>query len=59
MDERLERELQSIEELISSLADHTRNLSSWVDDDADLIEDMRQNVVALHYLTETLKAKVA
>ena len=59
MNKEMERELQSIREAISRLADYTRNVSFWVDDDADLIEDIRLTVVALHYLTETLQAKVA
>ena len=59
MDGKVEGELQSIEQAISSLVSHTENLSLWVDDDADVIESMRQYVVALHYLTETLKIKVA
>ena len=59
MDAKVERELQSIEQAISSLVSYTENLSLWVDDDADVIESMRQYVMALHYLTETLKTKVA
>ncbi|MFC1864499.1 hypothetical protein ACFLYG_01560 [Chloroflexota bacterium] len=59
MDGKVERELQSIELAISSLAYHTKRLSLWVDYDADLIESMRQYVVALHYMMETLKTKVA
>ena len=58
MEEKVERELQSIERAILSMADHSRNLSLWVDDDAGLIEEIEQIVVALHYLTETLKAKL-
>ena len=59
MDCDVERELQSIKQAISSLASHIKNLSLCVDDDADVIEGMRQAVVALHYLTETLKTKGA
>lgn len=59
MDGKVERELQSIELAISSLAYHTKNLSLWVDDGTDVIESMRQYIVALHYMTETLKTKVA
>ena len=58
MDRKVKRELQSIEKAISSLAYHTRNLSLWVDDDAGVIERMRQFIVALHYMTEILKSKM-
>ena len=58
MDGKVERELQSIEQAISSLASHTENLSLWVNDDTDVIESMKQYVMALHYLTETLKTKI-
>ena len=58
MDESVERELQSIEEAISKVVDHSRTLSSWVDDGDGLIEELQQIGVALHYLMETLKVKL-
>ena len=59
MDEKVEMELQSIEEAISMVVDHSRNLSSWVDDSSDLIEELQQIAMALHYVMETLKVKLA
>jgi hypothetical protein len=59
MDWKVERELKSIDQAISSLSSHTKNLSLLVDDNVEMIEGMRQLVVALRYLTETLKTKVA
>ena len=58
MNEKVERELQSIEEAISRLADHTRNLSSWADVSDELIEEMEQMVVALDHLRETFEAEL-
>ena len=58
MDKEMERELQSMGEAISRLADCTRNVSFWVDD-ADLIGYGRLAVVALRCLAETVQSKVA
>jgi prefoldin subunit 5 len=59
MDKKVEMELKSIEEAISTVVDHCKNFSSWVDDGTDLIEELQQTAMALHYLMETLKVKLA
>ena len=59
MDERLEREIRSLEETVSRVVDQSRTLASGVDGGADLIEDLQQTAMALHYEIETLKVKLA
>jgi len=59
MDERSEREIRSLEEAVSRVVDQSRTLASGVDGGADLIEDLQQTAMALHYEIETLKVKLA
>ena len=59
MDKEMERELQSMREAVSRLADCMRNVSFWVDDDADLVGYVTLAVVALRCAMETLQSKLA
>ena len=59
MDERVEREIRSLEEAVSKIVNHSRTLASVVGGSADLIEDVQQTAMALHYEIEILKVKLA
>ena len=59
MDERVKREIiHSLEEAVYRIVDQSRTLASGVDGGADLMEDLQQTAMALHYQIETLKFKL-
>lgn len=59
MDERAKREIiRSLEEAVYRIVDQSRTLASGVDGGYDLIEDLQQIAMALHYEIETLKFKL-
>ena len=59
MDERVKREIiRSLEEAVYRIVDQSRTLASGVDGGADLLEDLQQTAMALHYEIETLKSKL-
>ena len=58
MDERVERKIYSLEEAVSRVVDESKTLAGLIDD-VDLVEDLQQIAMALHYETETLKVRLA
>jgi hypothetical protein len=58
MDERVEREIRSLEEAVCRVMHQSRELASRVEGGADLIEDLQQTAIALHYEIEALKVKL-
>jgi len=59
MDEGVKREIiRSLEEAVYRIVVQSRTLASGVDGGADLLEDLQQTAMALHYEIETLKSKL-
>ena len=58
MEKRVERELYLLDEAVRLVANQGRALASCVNGGADLIEDLQQITVALHYEVEVLKGKL-
>jgi hypothetical protein len=58
MDERVEREIRSLEEAVFGVMNQSRELASRVEGGADLIENLQQTAMALHYEIEALKIKL-
>ncbi len=59
MDKRVERELYLLDEAVRLVVNQGRALASSVNGGTDLIEDLQQITIALHYEIEALKAKLA
>jgi len=59
MDEIVDREILFLEESLSRIVERSRILASKIDGGTDLIENLQQTAMALHYEIETLKIKLA
>ena len=58
MNERVEAEIISLEQLVSRVVSQSRNVASFVDVEAELLEELQQITIALHYTIQTLRLRL-
>ena len=59
MDERIEYQIMWLEEAVSRVDKETKVLAALVAGGQDLVEEIMQTVMALHYNIETVKGKLS
>ena len=58
MNERAEAEITSLEQLVSRVVSQSRNVASSINVEAELLEELQQIAIALHYTIQTLRLRL-
>jgi len=58
MKEKAKKEVYSLEKEVLEIVEHSRKVASMIDNEKELLEDLQQIAIALHYTVETLRCKL-
>ncbi|MFH1381681.1 MAG: hypothetical protein ABIH70_02180 [Chloroflexota bacterium] len=58
MDDKAKKEIYSLEQSILGVVDQSKKVASMIDVEPDLLEDLRQIAIALHYTMQALRLKL-
>jgi len=59
MENQVETEVYLLEQSVLAVLDQSKVVASVTDEEAELVEELRQIAVALHYATQTLRLRLA